>query len=215
MVVILVEMSVPVEDLAKLARLPSVDDLRPGSCPLCGQLARPGGVKLGIVGNGTYRRQVLGIFPKGELLEILVRRYICRGCKKSISVLPDTLLPWRWYAGTAMLFALMLSLLGGKTASEVRKRLGLAGETRGWKTLDRWQHQLLAPLWGWVATQIGFPGQGRGESRAGRCARLVRLAGLAGVDAGNGQQEIAQAAVGLAVGTAHTREGSWLIGHTG
>ena len=213
MVLILVDLSVAVEDLAHLNRLPSVDDLRPCSCPLCGQASRPPGSNLGIVGNGTYRRQVLGLLADRESLVIFVRRYVCRGCNRTISVLPDTLLPWRWYAGTAMLLAVVLSLLQGRTADEVRRRLGQVSETPGWKTLDRWQRQLLAPLWGWMAAQIAFACDGPGETRAERCERLRRLAALQGAHARSPDAEFERAARALSRGSAHTRTKSWLIGH--
>ena len=213
MVLILVDFPVAVEDLAHRSRLPSVDDLRPCSCPLCGQPARPPGSKLGIVGNGTYCRQVLGLLSGSESLVIFVRRYLCRSCDRTISVLPDTLLPWRWYAGTAMLLALMLSLLQGRTANEVRRRLGQVGETPGWKTLDRWQRQLLAPLWSWMAAQVGSAGHGPGATRAERYERLRRLAALHGTHARSPDPEIELAARALATGSAHTRMKSWLISH--
>jgi len=213
MVLTLVEFSVCVEDLAHLNRVPSVEDLRPCSCPLCGQPARPPGCNLGIVGNGTYSRQVLGLLAGSESLVIFVRRYLCRGCSKSITVLPDTLLPWRWYAGTSMLLALMLSLLQGKTAEQVRRRLGQVSETPGWKTLDRWQRQLLSPLWIWVAAEIAFAGQGPSATRAERTERLCRLAALQGTHARSPDTEVERAARALSRGSAHTRTKSWLIGH--
>ncbi len=213
MVLTLVDFPVAVEDLAHRSRLPSVDDLRPCSCPLCGQPARPPGSKLGIVGNGTYCRQVLGLLAGSESLVIFVRRYLCRGCGTSISLLPDTLLPWRWYAGTTMLLALVLSLLQGKAASEVRTRLGQAGDTPGWKTLDRWQRQLLAPLWSWVAAQIAFAAHGPGATRAERCERLRRLAALHGTHARSPDAEIELTARALTRGSAHTRTKSWQISH--
>ncbi len=213
MVLTLIDFSVAVEDLAHRKCLPSVDDLRPCSCPLCGQPARPPGANLGIVGNGTYRRQVLGVLSESESLVIFVRRFLCRGCGRTISVLPNMLLPWRWYAGTAMLVALVLSLLRGKTAREVRGRLGQIGDTPGWKTLDRWQRGLLSPLWGWVAAQIGFAEHGPCASRAERCEGLRRLAALHGTHARSPDPELELAACALATGSAHTRAKSWLIAH--
>jgi hypothetical protein len=212
MVLTLVDFPVAVEDLAHRSRLPAVEDLRPSSCPLCGQPSRPPGSNLGIVGHGTYTRQVLGLVgAAGGTLVIFVRRYVCRGCGGTISVLPDTLLPWRWYAGTAMLLALVLSLLRSQTASEVRAILGSAGATPGWKALDRWQRRLLSPLWSWVAAQIGFACNDPGATRAARCERLRRLAALHGAHASSRDQEIESAARALAKGSAHTRTKSWLI----
>lgn len=196
---------VAVEDLYTLSHLPSVDDQRPSSCPLCGQPARPPGSLIKIVGNGTYRRQVLGLVEPSKSLLIFVRRYVCLGCHKSISVLPDSLLPGRWYTGTSMLLALVLSLLLGQSATAVRRRLAQPGETSGWKTLGRWHRQLLAPLWSWVAAQIGFADQCPGSDRVQRAKRLRRLLSLQGVHARSPDAEIEQAARALAVNTAHDR----------
>ncbi len=44
-----------VEELFDPARLPRVDELRPSSCPLCGELAFSPGKRFGIVGHGTYQ----------------------------------------------------------------------------------------------------------------------------------------------------------------
>ena len=212
MVAIVCSFPVEVEDLHELSRLPSVDDLRPSACPLCGQPARRAGKPLGIVGHGTYLRQVLGRLEAGKALVIRIRRYLCRGCPTTISVLPDTLLPRRWYAGGAILLSLTLTLLLGVPAREVRGRMGQPGDTRGWKTLDRWQRQLLSPLWSWVAAQLGFVGQGlqpgdRGERRD----RLRKLLSLRGATGSSPEVEIEHVACALAGGTAHSRTESWEI----
>lgn len=211
MVAIVRPFAVDFEDLVDLCRIPPVDDLRPPACPRCGKPARRPGEPLGIVGHGTYRRQVLGLVEAGKTLIIRVRRYLCRGCRTTISVLPDTLLPRRWYAGAVILLALTLSLLLGVPAREVRRRLGEPGETRGWKTLDRWQRQLLAPLWSWVAAQLGFAKQGPGNDRGQRADRLRKLLLLHGVGERSPTDQIERVACALASGTAHTRTESWQI----
>lgn len=209
MVAIVRQFPVDVEDLHTLSRLPSVDDLRPCSCPLCGQPARPPGKLLGIVGHGTYLRQVLGLVEAAKALVIHVRRYRCRGCRTTISVLPDALLPRRWYAGTAILLALRLSLLIGAPAAEVRRRLAQPGETPGWKTLHRWQRGVLAPLWSWIAAQLGFAGRGQGADREQRIGRLRKLLSLHGEGGRSPTHRIELVARALSVGTAHTRAESW------
>jgi hypothetical protein len=209
MVAMLRPFAVDVEDLVELSRLPSVDDLRPCACPLCGEPSRRPGERLGIVGHGTYLRQVL---RAGKALLVRVRRYLCRACRRTISVLPEALLPRRWYAAGVILLALVLSLLLGVTAAEVRGRFAEPGETRGWKTLDRWQRQLLAPLWSWVAAQLGFAEQGPGGDRIQRRDRLRKLLRLHGADERSPPVEIERVAAALVRGTAHTRSESWEIG---
>jgi hypothetical protein len=211
MVVIVRTFPVAVEDLADRSRLPSLDELRPHCCPSCGHPARPPESLMGIVGNGTYKRQVQGLVAATESLVILVRRFVCRGCRASIAVLPGALLPRRWYAGTAMLLALVRSLLRGQSTAAVRRGLTQRVETSGWKTLDRWQRQLLEPLWGWMAAQLGFAGQGPGANRVQRSDRLRRLLALLGVHARSPDADLEQAACAVAIGTAHTRSKSWHI----
>jgi hypothetical protein len=208
MVAIVRAFAVEVEDLCELSRLPSVEELRPHACPLCARAARPPGERLGIVGHGTYLRQVLG--GRAKALVIRVRRYLCRGCERTISVLPDALLPRRWYAGTVILLALTLSLLCGVSAREVRRRLGEPGEASGWKTLARWQRQLFSPLWSWVGAQLGCAGC-PGADREQRRDRLRKLLGLHGADARSPTKEIERVACALATGSAHVRGKSWEI----
>jgi hypothetical protein len=209
MVAILRPFCVDVEDLVHLSRLPSVDDLRPCACPLCGEPSRRPGERLGIVGHGTYLRQVLGA---GTALLVRVRRYLCRACRRTISVLPEALLPRRWYAAGVILLALVLSLLLGVTAAEVRGRFAEPGETRGWKTLDRWQRQLFVPLWSWMAAQLGCAAGVPAADRIQRSDRLRKLLRLHGADERSPTDEIERVAAACARGTAHTRSESWEIG---
>jgi len=211
MVAILRAFPVDVTNLVDLSCLPSVDELRPSACPLCRNPSRPAGGRLGIVGHGTYRRQVLGHLESARALVIRVRRYLCRGCRATISVLPEPLLPRRWYAGGAILLALTLSLLLGNPAAEIRRRLGEPGETSGWKTLDRWQRQLLDPLWSWTAAQLGFTKQSAGNDRVQRADRLRKLLQLYGGGGRSPTEEIERIACALARSTAHTRHASWEI----
>lgn len=74
MVVIIRQFAVCVEQLANRSQLPSVEALRPACCPVGDQPAYPPGERLGIVGHGTYRRQVLGLFETCGQLVIWVRR---------------------------------------------------------------------------------------------------------------------------------------------
>lgn len=177
MVVIVGQSAVSVEQLATRSQLPSVEDLRPSSCPSCGQPAHPAGARLGIVGHGTYTRQVLGLVERCRALVIVVRRYLCRGCTRTISVLPDMLYPGRWYAGIAVIGSLFLCLVEKVSAAEIRGRVGGIGDGAGWRTLRRWQRQMLSPMWSWLARQIGCttaPADDR-EEQGRRVRRLLAL----------------------------------------
>ena len=144
-----------IEELFEADRLPPVERLRPDSCPLCGQLAFVPGERLGIVGHGTYRRQVLGVVETGMAAITIVRRYRCRGCERTISVLSDHLHPGRWYAAGTILEALRLHLLEGASEVEIRRRFGIELDAESWRSLRRWRSQLLVTLWYWLARRLG------------------------------------------------------------
>jgi len=210
MVVIVGQPAVSVEQLASRQLLPSVDALRPASCPCCGQPSRPPGERLGIVGHGTYTRHVLGVVERARQLMIWVRRYLCRGCRKTISVLPDTLYPGRWYAGVVVMMSLVLGLLRGVPADEIRRQAGGDGEGSGWKTLRRWQRQLLSPMWSWLAPEIGcttVPARSRDE----QVRRLRRLMALHSPGPPEGADQVETVAVALVRGTAHDGAAGWPI----
>lgn len=207
MVVIVRPFAVSVECLSQLDRLPSVDELRPSSCPLCDEPARPPGAGLRIVGHGKYRRQVLGLLGGCRSVVIWVRRFLCRGCRRTISVLPDALYPGRWYAVAAILLSLVLSLLSGEPAPRIRSRFTDAGESRGWKTLERWRRQLLSPLWHWLALQLGYTGPP--PDRQGCKHRLTRLMSLHGGSAESDAPEIEELAHRLVAATAHVGAIGW------
>lgn len=207
MVVIVQPFPVSVEDLAHASRLPGVDELRPACCPLCGQPSRPSGTALQIVGHGTYTRQALGAIDSCRDLVVRIRRYLCRACKRTISVLPDSLYPGRWYAVIVILLGLVLALLRNEPASKIRERFGRSGQTRGWKTLERWQRQLLAPLWSWLARQLGVVAPVRDRQGRSRC--LSRLLALHGASARSPTEQIADVASHLVVETAHAGSVGW------
>ena len=88
-----------------LAGLSDPDRYRPNHCPQCE-------AKESLVGHGFYRRTLVdngfdGVIP--------VRRYLCRLCQRTVSLLPDFALPWlRFSLGVISLF-LAARLLQGLT----------------------------------------------------------------------------------------------------
>ena len=220
MVVIVEQFAVSVEQLAHRSTFPSVDALRPPCCPLCGHPAHTAGEPLGIVGHGTYSRQVLGLGKdksKGKVrkirqLVILVRRFLCRACCRTISVLPDVLYPGRWYAGLVIVVSLFLRLLRGEPAEDIRKRFyGAEPATSGWRTLRRWQRQLLCPMWSWLARELGcevVPADDREE----QARRLLRMLTLHGVGPPRELDEVETVASTLVKNTAHDGAVGKLIG---
>lgn len=136
-------------------------------------------------------------------LEVLIRRYFCRFCKRTISILPDELYPGRWFTAAAILVSLFLALILGVSAGEIRRRFGASGETPGWKTLRRWRRQLLNPLWGWFGKQLGIQGQAETAKEGAR--RLVRLIAQGGTDPPLDTKKVAQTAGQLLAGIVYSQ----------
>ncbi|MFQ5931307.1 MAG: DUF6431 domain-containing protein [Nitrospiraceae bacterium] len=189
-----------------------VEATRPTNCPLCGEPARrPGAFRLGIVGHGIYLRQVLGIVEAGAGQCIVkVRRYLCRGCKRTISILPDVLHPRRWYAAGVILEALRLHLVEEKSERQIRRHFGVAVDSESWRSLRRWRWQLLLRLWRWLAAALGVKGPAR-TRREGR-RRLVRLLAQADELERKGGAGFV-VAPRLLLGTVHEQNRCWFSGH--
>lgn len=197
-----------VEHLLDPKRRRSVEALRPASCPLCGHLARATGKPLGIVGHGTYRRQVLGLSQSCVESTTLVQRYFCRGCSRTISVLSDFLHPRRWYAAVVILEALRRHLVAGETEAEVRRRFDIQELTGRWRTLRRWRAALLVSLWSWLGKRLGAnaPASTRNEGRR----RVTALLGEAALTTSRDPPNAARA---LGRSTVHFQGHVWLLDH--
>lgn len=127
-------------------RLPTVEEVRPGRCPICGAASRPVGGPLALHGHGIRTRQLCGPVAPGQepvMLDVQVRRYQCQPCGAVLAVVPQTMLARRRYSGAAIAFALALWGLVLTTAAHVRRsihpaRFVGAAAAVGWTTLRRW-----------------------------------------------------------------------------
>lgn len=74
-----------------------------------------------------------------------------------MSVLPDWLLPWRWYAAPAIVEALYRHYILQESAVSIGIRFGRPDDATEWKSLRRWRKQLLRSptLWGWLGPRLG------------------------------------------------------------
>lgn len=193
------------------AQPPSVDALRPSSCPFCGNPAHEPAKLLGIVGHGTYTRQVLGHTSVAMDFVIRVRRFLCRACKRTITRLADLLHPKRWYSGGAILEALRRHLIDGTTEPEVRNAFGPPIDSESWRSLRRWRRQLLDPLWKWLAPRLGI--KGAATTREDGRDRVRRVLAEAG------ELAIGRSGAGLAAAprlmkdTVHAQGKTWSLGH--
>ena len=81
------------------------DRYRPDHCPQC-EAKQP------LAGHGFYRRTLVDPTFDGV---IRVRRYLCRLCKRTVSLLPEFALPWRRFSLTVIALFLVARLLQGLT----------------------------------------------------------------------------------------------------
>jgi hypothetical protein len=119
------------------------DRCRPDHCPQC-EAREP------LIGHGFYRRTLVDRAFDGV---IRVRRYLCRCCKRTVSLLPEFALPWLRFSVSVIAVFLVARLLRGLTLAASAHA---AGQTmpyqRGQFWVRRFQKQApalgpaLAPL---------------------------------------------------------------------
>jgi hypothetical protein len=81
------------------------DRFRPDHCPQC-EATHP------LTGHGFYRRTLVDVAFEGI---IRVRRYLCRCCKRTVSLLPEFALPWLRFSISVIALFLVARLLTGLT----------------------------------------------------------------------------------------------------
>lgn len=81
------------------------DRYRPDHCPQCG-------AKHPLNGHGFYFRSLVDTAFDGV---IRVRRYLCRSCKRTVSLLPEFVLPWLRFSISVIAMFLVARLLNGLT----------------------------------------------------------------------------------------------------
>jgi hypothetical protein len=135
-----------------VAQLPTVDEVRPGRCPVCDAPSRPAGGNLGLHGHGLRERDQWGPVEVGggaALIGILARRYRCQRCGAVIVVVPRGVIRRRLYSAGAIALALGLWAVGGLAPAAVRAQLSplrIIGPTAaaGWASLRRWSRAVRA-----------------------------------------------------------------------
>ena len=83
----------------------SPDRYRPDHCPQCS-------ARQPLIAHGFYSRTLMEAGFDGS---IRVRRYLCRSCKRTISLLPEFALPYLRFGITVISLFLVARLLGGST----------------------------------------------------------------------------------------------------
>ena len=169
LVIILHSLALYVEQLcARSPDAPSREKIRPAHCVICGQAAQNAEGILQVVGHGMYSRQVRGLTETGELT-VWIQRFLCLVCGHTMSLLPDWLLPYRWYAATAIIEALYRHCILMENTVSIGARFGRPSDATEWKSLRRWRKQLLISpsLWGWLGPQLSAiqPAANRNDAR--------------------------------------------------
>ena len=107
-----------------------------------------------------YSRQVCGLVETGWIL-IWIRRFLCLACGRTMSLLPDRLHPWRWYAGTVIIEALFRHCILLESAAAIGSRFGRPEDSMEWEASDAgedsfWFLRLYGVGWvpGWVSQSL-------------------------------------------------------------
>jgi hypothetical protein len=109
------------------------DRFRPDHCPQC-ESRKP------LCGHGFYRRTLVDLAFDGV---IRVRRYLCRCCKRTVSLLPEFALPWLRFSISVIALFLVAHLLRGLTlaAAALAAGQGAMPYQRGQFWIRRFQKQ--------------------------------------------------------------------------
>jgi hypothetical protein len=128
------------------ARVPTVDEVRPGQCPVCGAASRPAGGRIVLHGHGLRARDPWGpveATAPPTVIEVLGRRYACQACGAVLLVVPGGVLGRRLYSAAAIALALAVWSVEEQTPAEVRARVSpwrIVGPAAAaaWASLRRW-----------------------------------------------------------------------------
>ena len=120
---------------------------RPDHCPQC-EAKHP------LTGHGFYRRTIVGVAFDGV---IRIRRYLCRACRRTVSLLPEFALPWLRFSIPLIALFLVARLLKGLTLAAAAREAGQSGMPyqRGQFWIRRFQKQ--APALGVSLASLTVP----------------------------------------------------------
>ena len=127
------------------------DRYRPDHCPQCE-------IKQSLTGHGFYRRTLVDAAFDGV---IRVRRYLCLSCKRTVSLLPDFVLPWLRFSISVIALFLAARLLNGFTLVAAAQAAAptVMPYQRGQFWIRRFQKQ--APILSLALVPLAAPGHPR------------------------------------------------------
>jgi hypothetical protein len=140
------------------------DRHRPDHCPQC-EAQRP------LTGHGFYHRTLVDAAFDGV---IRVRRYLCRCCKRTVSLLPEFVLPWLRFSLSVIALFLAARLLNGLTLVAAARAAAQAvmPYQRGQFWIRRFQKQ--APALSLALVPLEVPGHPR-DPAADFVSRALRM----------------------------------------
>jgi hypothetical protein len=130
-----------------LEEISDPDRYRPDHCPQCG-------AKEPLAGHGFYSRTLVDCVLEGA---IRVRRYLCRLCQRTVSLLPACALPWLRFSLPVLSLFLVARLLQGLTLAAAARAAGQPAMPyqRGQFWIRRFQKQ--APQLGVALAPLAAP----------------------------------------------------------
>jgi len=140
------------------------DRYRPDHCPQC-EARHP------LTGHGFYRRTLVDTAFDGV---IRVRRYLCRSCKRTVSLLPEFVLPWLRFSISVIVMFLVARLLNGLTLVAAARAAAqtVMSYQRGQFWIRRFQKQ--APALSLALVPLAAPGHPR-DPAADFVSRTLRM----------------------------------------
>lgn len=201
---VIVHCSLTVDDFIDGKTLPTVDHLRPSSCPSCGQPGHGLGQSPTLVGHGSHVRHVRGASDRRDVVSIRVRRFRCLRCGATTTVLPSQVYPRRHYSAPAILASLVRVVLQRQSTNSAREQLDGIRADGPWRSPLRWKRELLGPLWSWDAAQLGFQ-VGPTDDPDQQRVRLFRLLSLYGVGPDPTDADLSVASAAMLRGLSRTR----------
>lgn len=146
---------------------PDIDGVRPSHCPGCSAVSLPVGESIVLVGHGVRIRGLRWKTGCGNQIQdtsIWVRRFLCRRCAVTITVLPTTVEPRQRYARDLIVFLLAVWALEHVPAAELRD-LVCDEPHIDWPQLRRWAMGIRLP-------ESRRPGRGPPKRHAARVAQI-------------------------------------------
>jgi hypothetical protein len=140
------------------------DRYRPDHCPQCE-------AKQSLIGHGFYCRTLVDLVFDGV---IRVRRYLCRICKRTVSLLPEFALPWLRFGISVIALFLVARLLKVLTLATAALAAGQSAMPyqRGQFWIRRFQKQ--APALSLALTPLATPEHPR-DPAADFVSRVLRM----------------------------------------